>query len=131
MMSKVINLTDVIAEKKVAQIKQSSERQIEREQILSNEAPIALKTYGLDLSEAVKKFEYKLAECEESFYNFTKTNVSQEDTFVFTAFLISHMRNFVDALSIYQTGEEVIICIDYLKHLSERTARTYLLSLME
>lgn len=130
MMSRVINLTDVIAEKKVSQIKQSCEREFEREQIL-RDVPTNLKTRGLDLSEAIKKLEYKLAEYEESFYNFTKNNVRKEDTFVFTAFLFSHMRNFVDALSIDESGEEIVICIDYLKNLSERAARTYVSDLME
>lgn len=128
-MTKVIQLSDAIAEKKIRQIKPTDERKTEREQILKEERPVR-RSSSADLSEAVKKLEYKLAECEESFYNFTKSTVEKGDALVFTAFFISHMRNFVDALSIDETGEEVIVCMDYLKDLSERVAKSYLSDLL-
>lgn len=129
-MSKVTQLSDAIAERKVRQIKLTDERRVERKQILKEAQPVKQSTKA-DLSKAVKILEYKLAQCEESFYDFTKSNFDGSDAFAFTAFLFSHMRNFVDALSLDETGEESIICMEYLKHLSEKAAATYLNNLIQ
>lgn len=128
-MKKVIKLSDAIAEKKIHQVKPTEERKSSREQILMDIPDHGLK--NLSLSEAAKTLEYKLAYCEDSFFKFTNSNFDEDDTLVFSAFLINHIRNVIDAIAFDEEDEQILICIGYLRNLSERTARTYLSALMK
>lgn len=72
--------------------------------------------FGDDMIRALQEVKSRKRELEEKFYNFTRTEVKYENTFIFGAFITEMLQNIIDILD-EEGGEDLETTLKYLNEL--------------